>query len=293
MFSNLIKYSIRSFKRQRSYIIINILGLSIGIACSLLIALFVINELSYDKFNIKKDRIYRMILNGKLGGQEVTVCYSAAIIGPTMLKEVPEVEDFLRMNRVGPANVEYNNQIFGDDNIVEADSSFFNFFSIPVIKGDPMNLLNAPRKAVLSESTAKKIFGNENPIDKTLKIGSDTARYVISGVMADVPENCHFSADIITSFMTNPGSKNPTWLSNSFSTYLLLKPNSGYKTVDSKMPEMIVKYVGRNFRDTWACQSMILKPKETNTGFFYRTLKIFISILRYSSSLNQQVILNI
>jgi len=244
MFNNLIKHSIRSFKRQRAYIIINILGLSIGIACSLLIALFVINELSYDKFNTKKDRIYRMVLNGKIGGQEVTVAYSAAVIGPTMVKEVPEVEDFLRMNGIGPTTIEYNKQTFTEDNIIETDSSFFNFYSIPVIKGDKDNLLNAPRKAVLSASTARKIFGNENPIDKTIKIGTDSSLYTVSGVMGDVPENSHFAANVITSFMTNPRSKDPTWLSNSFSTYLLLKPNSNYKNVDSKLPAMITKYVG-------------------------------------------------
>ena len=110
MLNNLIKHSLRSFKRQRAYIIINVLGLSIGIACSLLIALFIINEVSYDKFNTKRDRIFRVILNGKIGGQEVTVTYSAAVIGPTMLKEVPEVEDFLRMNAVGPTTVENNKQ---------------------------------------------------------------------------------------------------------------------------------------------------------------------------------------
>ena len=273
MFKNLIRYSLRSFKRQRSYIIINILGLSIGIACSLLIALFVINELSFENFNTKKDRIFRMILNGKLGGQEVTVCYSAAVIGPTMLKEVPEVEDFLRMNGVGPTNVEYNNQTFGEEHIVEADSSFFNFFSIPVIKGDPKNLLNAPRKAVLSESIAKKIFGNVNPIDKTLKIGSDTARYIISGVMADVPENTHFKANIILSFMTNPSSKNPTWLSNSFSTYLLLKPNSSYKTVDAKMPEMIVKYVGPELQKYMGVSITDFAAKGNKYRFYLQNLK--------------------
>ena len=93
---------------------------------------------------------------------------------------------------------------FTEENLVEADSSFFNFFSIPVIKGDQENLLNAPRKAVLSESTALKIFGNENPIDKTIKIGTDSIRYTVSGVMGDVPENTHFKANILTSFMTNP-----------------------------------------------------------------------------------------
>lgn len=244
MLKNLIKHSISSFKRQRAYIIINILGLSIGIACSLLIAIYVINEASYDKFNIKRDRIYRAILNGKIGGQEVTTSSSPAIMGSTMLKEFPEVEDFLRMNGNGPTVVEYNNQNFTEEHLVEADSSFFNFFSIPVLKGDPKGLLNAPHKAVLSESTAKKIFGNENPIDKPIKIGSDTTRYIVSGVMADVPRNSHFEANILTSFLTNSRSKDTQWMSNSFSTYLLLKPNSSYKTVDAKYPELLQKYVG-------------------------------------------------
>jgi putative ABC transport system permease protein len=244
MLKNLIRYSLRSFKRQRAYIIINILGLSIGIACSLLIALYVINEASYDKFNTKRDRIYRAILNGKIGGQEVTVASSPAIMGPVIIKEFPEIEDYLRMNGYGPTVLEYNNQTFTEDHLVEADSSFFNFFSIPVLKGDLKNLLNAPHKVVLSESTAKKIFGNENPIDKPIKIGSDTVRYIITGIMADVPQNSHFEANAVSSFITNPRSKNPTWMSNSFSTYLLLKPNTSYKTVDAKFPALMQKYVG-------------------------------------------------
>jgi putative ABC transport system permease protein len=245
MLNNLIKHSIRSFKRQRSYIIINVLGLSIGIACSLLIAIFVINEASYDRYNTKKDRIFRLVLNGKIGGQEITAAYTASPIGPTMVKEFPEVEDFLRMNGgYGPTVVEYNNKTFTEEHVVEADSSFFNFFSIPVLKGDTKNLLNTKRKIVVSESTAKRIFGNENPIDKVLKIGSDTARYIVSGVMGDIPVNSHFEASMISSFMTNPSSENPIWLNNSFSTYLLLKPNSTSATVDTKIPELLIKYVG-------------------------------------------------
>ena len=244
MFSNLIKHSIRSFKRQRAYIIINVLGLSIGIACSLLIAIFVINESGYDRFNTKKDRIVRLILNGKIGGQEITAAYTSAAMGPTMAKEFPEVEDALRMTGRGPTVIEYNNQTFTEDQMIEADSSFFNFFSIPVIKGDARNLLNAPQRVVLSESTAKKIFGNENPIDKALKVGSDSAKYIVSGVMADIPENSHFEANIISSFMTDPASKSPIWLNNSIATYLLIRPNSSYVTVDQKLPELLVKYIG-------------------------------------------------
>src|SRR5512137_1088458 len=178
MIQNLIRHSLSSFKRQRAYIIINILGLSIGIACSLLIAVFVLNEASYDRYNIKKDRIYRLILNGKIGGQEITGCSTPSVIGPTMAKEFPEIEDFLRMSGWGPTVVEYNNQVFTEEHMIEADSSFFNFFSIPVLKGNPANLLNAPKKVVLSKSTARKIFGEENPIDKPIKIGSDSVKYI-------------------------------------------------------------------------------------------------------------------
>lgn len=272
MFSNLIKHSLRSFKRQRAYIVINILGLSIGIACSLLISLYVINEASYDKYNTKRDRIYRAILNGKIGGQEVTVASSPAIMGSTMLKEFPEIEDFLRMNGSGPTVIEYNNQTFTEDHLVEADSSFFNFFSISVLKGDPKNLLNAPRKAVLSESTAKKIFGNENPIDKPIRIGSDSVRYTVTGVMADIPQNSHFEANIISSFMTNPRSKNTVWMSNSFSTYFLLKPNSSYKTVDAKFPELMLKYVGPEVQQFMGISLADFEAKGNKYRFYLQNL---------------------
>ena len=273
MLNNLIKHSIRSFKRQRSYIIINILGLSIGIACSLLIALYVINEASYDKFNVKKDRIYRLVLNGKLGGQEFVGAFTCAPIGPTMLREYPEVEDYLRMTGRGPTVVEYEDQTFTDDHVVEADSSFFNFFSIPLLKGDPKNVLNAPRRAVLSESTAKRIFGNENPIDKAIKIGDDTVRFIISGVMADVPGNSHFEASILTSFMTNPRSQNPIWLSNSFSTYLLLKPNSSFVTVDEKIPAMLEKYVGPEVKQFMGISIEDFIAQGNKYRFFLQNLK--------------------
>ncbi|MCU0363766.1 MAG: ABC transporter permease, partial [Bacteroidales bacterium] len=244
MFNNLIKYSLRSFNRQRGYIAINITGLAIGIACSMLIALYVINESGFDSFNEKKDRIYRTILNGKIGGQELTVAYSPPIMGSTLVKEFPEVESFLRLTGRGPTVVEYNTQVFTEDHIIEADSSFFDFFSIPVLKGDALNLLNKPHRVVLTESTARKIFGDENPIDKPLKIGTDSIRYIVSGVMGDVPAKCHFEANMVTSFMTNPQSQVPVWLNNSLATYLLLKPNTSAADVEAKFPELLLKYVG-------------------------------------------------
>src|SRR5450759_2543868 len=119
MFINLHKHSLRSFKRQRAYIVINFLGLSIGIACSLFISLYVMNEISYDKFNTKKDRIYRVILNANMGGSEMNIYANPSVLGPTLLKEFPEVDGFLRMNNPGIREIKCNNQTFNEDHLVE------------------------------------------------------------------------------------------------------------------------------------------------------------------------------
>jgi putative ABC transport system permease protein len=273
MLLNILTHSLRSFKRQRAYNLINIAGLSIGIACSLLIALYVLHEASFDRFNEKKDRIYRMILDGKIGGQEITGAFTSAVMGETMVKEFPEVENFLRMDGRGPTVVKYGDLTFTEDDLVEADSSFFDFFSIPVLKGDAQNLLNAPRRLVLSESTARKIFGDENPIGKIMKIGADTADYVVSGVMADVPGNSHFNANILLSFMTNPNSRSPIWLANSYATYILLRPNTTIESVDQKIPDLLIKYVGPEVQRFMGISIADFESQGNRYRFFSQSLK--------------------
>jgi putative ABC transport system permease protein len=244
MFRNLLKYSISSFRKQWSYVIIKVLGLSIGIAGSLLIALYVINEASYDKFNVNKDRIFRLVLKAKSRDQEINTSYSCAPIGPTLFREFPEIEDFLRMHSLGPTVVKYKDQTLTDENIIAVDSSFFNFFSIPLIIGDPDNVLNTPGKAIITESMAKKIFGNEDPVDKAISLGDDTSRYIISGIMSDTPETSHFEAHILVSFISFPAANSTIWLNNNYSTYLLLRSNTNNITVADKIPAMLEKYVG-------------------------------------------------
>lgn len=244
MIRNLFKYSIRALARQKSYVVINLLGLAIGLACSIVIALFITSELSYDQYHQDKDRIYRVILNGKLGGQELLVTSTASPIGPTMVNEFPEVESFLRMNRWGETTLRYGEKYFTEDLFVEVDSSFFDFFSIPLIRGNKETALNEKRNLVVSETTAKKIFGDEDPMNKLIQVGNDTAYYRITGVMQDIPSNTHFEANMLGSFMTNPRASDDRWLSNSFSTYVKLKPNTLPERVDERFRPMIVKYVG-------------------------------------------------
>jgi putative ABC transport system permease protein len=244
MFKNLLKYSLRALSRQKAHVAINIIGLTVGMVCSIIIALFIIHELSFDKFNEKKDRIYRVILNGKLGGQEVKVTYTAAPIGPTMKNEFPEVEDFLRMNNWDETIIRYGERSFTENHFIEADSTFFNFFSIPLTRGNAEEVLSEPHTLVLTLSAAKRIFGDEDPINKMLKIGTDTVFYRVTGIMEEVPESAHFAANIVSSFMTNPRANDDQWLSNSFSTYVLLHPGASPLSAEARIPDMIVKYVG-------------------------------------------------
>jgi putative ABC transport system permease protein len=244
MFKSVIKHSFRSFRKQKGYFIINLLGLALGLACSLLISTFVIHELSFDKFNKKSDRIYKLILNGKIGGQELNVTSTAAVIAPTMKRDFPEIEKFLRINTRGSVNLKIEDQNFDGNSVLEADSTFFQVFSIPLVHGNADDILNKPYRLVLSESTAQALFGNENPIDREILLGTDTEPYIVSGIMTDIPENCHFEADLITSFMTNPRSREGVWLNNSFETYLLLIPGADPVKLEEKFPKLISDNVG-------------------------------------------------
>lgn len=249
MFYNLIKYSFRSLMKQKFFMFINIVGLSIGLVCAIIIALFIMNELSYDQYHENKDRMYRVILHGKMGGQELQVTSTASVIAPTMLNEFPEVASFLRMNPSGREILKYEDQFFTDNRYAEADSTFFKFFSIPLLKGDPETALNESHYLVLSESTARKIFGSEDPMNKMIQVGNDKTHYKITGVMQDIPDNTHFDLDAIGSFMTNPRSTEGNWLSNSFETYVMLKPNTDAEQANERFTPMIEKYIGPMIRE--------------------------------------------
>lgn len=244
MLRAIVEHSIRSFKRQKGYFIINVVGLAIGLACSLLITTFVISELSFDRFNEKGDRIYKLILDGKIGEREFQISYTAPVIAPTMKRDFPEIELFCRINNTGNINLKYLDQSFKENAFIEADSTFFQMFSIKLLRGDDKNVLNEPYKLVISESVARKIFGEEDPINKPITIGTDDTPYVVSGIMEDIPETCHFEANIISSFMTNPNSGSAIWTNNSYDTYLLLYPNTDPHTIEEKFPAMVRDNVG-------------------------------------------------
>lgn len=244
MIGNFIKLAIRHMIRQRSYIFINIVGLAVGLACSILITLFVLHEFNYDKFNEHKNEIYRMVIKGKIGATELEAAWTCTPLGPTMVEELPEVLNTVRFDKWGETVIKYKDQSFVEDGFMLVDSTFFEIFSIPLIQGDPKNVLIAPRTLVLTKSTAKKIFGNEDPIGKLLKVGTDTIYYSITGVMEDVPESAHFEFNMLGSFITNDRANDGFWISNSFDTYVLLTKEVDIEALQEKINTMVIKYVG-------------------------------------------------
>jgi len=225
--------------------IINIIGLAIGIASSVLISLYVYHEMSYDSFNEKKEQLYRVNIMENMGGQAGNTWATASIVGPTVAEEFPEVEAFMRIAPTGGSIIKINNQSFFEEHRIEADSTFFDFFTVPLLQGDPKNVLNTPYTAVLSQTAANKYYGTENPVGQTFTIGDGTTVFTVTGLMEDIPDNCHLEADMITSLMTNPGSRNTGWLSNNNkATYVLLAPNTSAQTVDDKFTGLVEKYIG-------------------------------------------------
>jgi len=242
MFKNYIKIAYRNLVLHKGFAAINILGLAIGIAACILIVLFVKDELGFDKFNIKADRICRVAVDGLVGNTEIKWIATCSPLASTAVKEFPEIEEAVRVGDYGKPIINYNQKYFTEFSVFTCDSNFFDIFTFPFIQGNPQTALKYPKTLVITESTAKKIFGNENPIDKVLKaFGFD---FRITAVIKDVPKNSHIQFDMLVSFSSFDISRSTNWWDYEISTYFLLKEKSNYKALEAKFPEMQRKFSG-------------------------------------------------
>lgn len=220
MFSNYFKVTIRSIKKNKLYAFVNILGLTVGITGCILIGLYVFNELSYDKFNSNADRIARVTMEYKNSGTVSTVAVTGTKAGPQLQRTFPQVETYTRCIKYDRP-VANGIKVFDEKNILYADADFFNIFSFKLLRGDAASVLNSANKLVLSQSTAKKYFGNEDPVGKTLRF-NDAQDYEITGIAEDAPLNSQIQYNMIASFSSLGVSKNEEWWSANYITYLLL-----------------------------------------------------------------------
>jgi putative ABC transport system permease protein len=243
MLKNYLKIAFRNLLKFKTYSLINITGLAVGVAACILILLYVKDELSFDKYNLKADRIYRVYTAGKLTGRDLDMIVTPAPLGQTFVHDFPEVVQYTRLMPNSNMLIRYKDNVFNEKRFFWADSTIFDVFTIPFIEGNPKTALNQPHTVVLTESLAKKYFGSEDPMDKIMNFEDGTA-YTVRGVVKDCPVNSHFHYDIFASMASIEAGKNTLWIANNFYTYIVLKKGASAKALEDKIPELVKKYAG-------------------------------------------------
>jgi putative ABC transport system permease protein len=243
MFINYLKIAFRNLKKNKGYSFINISGLAVGIACCIVILLFIQNEFSYDKYNKNYDRIYRVRLDAKISNNELNTAESCAPCGPTFVQEIPEVENFTRIRNFGFPVMRYKDKAFSEEKFFWVDSTFFDVFTVHFIEGNPKTALSQPNSVVITESTARKYFGNEDPMGKMLN--SDNRRdYLVTGVIDDFPVNSSFHFDFLASLSSYQVQNDHMWLSNNYYTFILVREGVNATELEKKIQEVSKAYIG-------------------------------------------------
>ncbi|GAB5409759.1 MAG: ABC transporter permease [Balneolaceae bacterium] len=242
MFKSYLKIAFRSLLKNKAYTIINILGLSFGLGCCILILLFVQDETSYDTFYSNGEDTYRMVLERKYPEHVTNYAIIPGGFSEILAEEIPEVKASTRL--VGFPNfstiVKYEDNVFEEYYYFSADSNFFSILDFEILQGDAPTALKNPNTIVLTKSTAEKYFGKENPIGKNLEVNGNPIEVV--AVMQDIPENSHIKFDFLSS-TTNLGFlNNPNYISFSSYTYLKLEPGTNKELVESKLTGVVEKY---------------------------------------------------
>ncbi|MFT7032637.1 MAG: putative ABC transport system permease protein [Cyclobacteriaceae bacterium] len=260
MIRNYIKIAVRNMLRHPTYAVINIIGLSIGVVFSLLLLLFILDEVTYDKFHKKSNRTYRIAADVRVDNTEIHIPTTMAPLGPTMTSEYSGVEGFLRVLSLGETLVITGNEEFYEEDIYFADSSFFNFFDFSLKYGEPDECLVNPNSIVITDELAKKYFGEENPIGKIIKTGGEEKGRTITGVMAQLPSNSHMRPKGLISYSSLPAFGPQDWGSLNDHTYILLKEGYEKDSINIVFDQTLVKYIEPMFKEFDAEAEFYLQP---------------------------------
>ena len=243
MLRNYLLISLRNLKKHFTYSLINIVGLGLGLATCLLLVTWIRHEVSYDRFHEKADRIYRASMEYSFGGQTNKTNVSPTALLPVLLKNFAEIENGVRVynpSSWSPFIVRKDEKLFQEGRFYYADSTFFGIFSFPLLQGDVRTVLVKPRSVVLTQTMAKKYFGDEDPLGKALQINNQ-ADYTVTGVMEDVPSNSVLQFDFIGSFSSLDAAREQIWWSANYQTFFLLAPRASVPSLQDKTNALIKK----------------------------------------------------
>lgn len=241
MIKNYFRVAVRNLKKNKAFSFINIFGLAIGLTCFMFIAVFVYNELSYDKYPAEAKNIYRVLLSTTGNGDVSVYPHVDMAVGEGIKTAFPGVKASSRITATVDF-IKYDDKQFKENHLAFADSNFLQMFSIPLLEGNAAEALVQPNSIVVSKAFAKKYFGNEDALGKTLLIGTHGDAYKVTGVIDKVPDNSHFHFDAFISLSTWHLTK-ASWSNVGFYTYLLLDKNTNPKELEAKFPQLVAKYV--------------------------------------------------
>jgi len=247
MIKNYFKTALRNLFKNKFYTAINVTGLAAGLATCLLIMLYVLDELSYDRYNKNAGRIYRVNNEIKFGDNHFDMAVAPALQGITMVREFPEVEQYTRLRWYGSFLVKKGNENIQEGRVGFADSTLFDVFTLPVIAGDAKTALKEPHSLVLTEKIAKKYFNTADAVGKTMVI-NDTGYYKVTAVINNIPAQSHFNFDILVPMLENDGNNNDSWLSENWNTYVLLKKDADAKKLEGQLDVFMEKHSAPELR---------------------------------------------
>jgi len=253
MFKNYLKVTLRNIKRHKAFSFINIFGLAIGLACCLLISLWVLDELSFDRFHKHSDRLFRVEADEDYSGRKMHTITSPVVLAPTLEKEIPEVLFASRFTRFGGLQLTYQDNSFFEQDVRAADPSFFFMFSFLLIKGDKNTALNEPFSIIISERMADKYFADEDPIGQIM-MAENKFELTVTGVIQNPPHNSSLQYDWIIpfQFVHDHMQRMPEDWGDAISTYVLVREGSSIPLLNQKITDLILKYKNKESKNEYS-----------------------------------------
>lgn len=275
MLKNYVITGIRNILKHKFYALINILGLTIAITSALFIVLYIIDETSYDDFHDGAENIYRIGLKAKLGDQQFAVFSSPPPLAIAMAEEIPEVEQSCRLWQWDDVIIRYEDHAFTEDKFYLVDSNFFKLFTFELVKGDRETVFQDPESIVLTETLAKKYFGDEDPLGKILVVANHKQAMKVTGVAKDPPHNTNLQFNFLLPIYSQQHMRtNDRWLNNFLRTFFKVYPGSDMDNVQQKLHEMVINYVGPEIQQAMGIElDQFAQQKEGEYGFNFQRLQ--------------------
>ncbi len=272
MLKNYLTIALRNILRHKTYSFINIAGFTIGIASCLLILLYIIHELSYDRFHEKADRIYRIGGEFRLGGAEWATATSPAPAAAGFRDEFPEVEDATRFFSPGEQVTRYQDKLFNETGLFYADGNFFSVFDFELLQGDPATVLLEPNSVVLTEETALKYFGTEAAIGEIITLGNDHTAYEVTGIAQDPPDNSHFDFIMLLSMVSSERGEGDQWGNFNLYTYIVLREGASPEALEAKISALYQSHMASILQEEIGISWEAFQEQGNRTGMFLQPL---------------------